>query len=108
MVYSVEEIRKIVAPIAEKYGLKAVYLFGSYARGTATADSDIDLLLDTEGAGIRSLLQLSGIYCELEAALGKSVDLLTLSSLEQECQMSSEERFRRNVLRERVNLYAAA
>ena len=35
MVYSMEQIQALVAPIARKYGLRAVYLFGSYARGTA-------------------------------------------------------------------------
>ena len=47
MIYAVDEIARIVRPIAQRYGLRAVYLFGSYARGAATEDSDIDLLIDT-------------------------------------------------------------
>lgn len=43
-VLTLDEIRKKVAPIAKKYNLKAVFLFGSYARGQAREDSDIDLL----------------------------------------------------------------
>ena len=43
--YSIEEITRRIAPVAEKYQLPAVYLFGSYARGDATADSDVDLLV---------------------------------------------------------------
>ena len=54
MVYTVDEIRQIVHPIAERYGLQAVYLFGSYARGTASEDSDIDLLIDTTGTELKS------------------------------------------------------
>ena len=46
MIYAVDEIARIVRPIAQRYGLRAVYLFGSYARGAATEDSDIDLLID--------------------------------------------------------------
>ena len=42
MVYTIDEIRQIITPIAKKYGLPAVYLFGSYARGTANEDSDVD------------------------------------------------------------------
>ena len=61
MVYHVDEIRQIVAPIANKYHLKAVYLFGSYARGTATESSDIDLLIDTSGTELKSLFAL-GLY----------------------------------------------
>ena len=48
MIYTEEEIRLCITPVAVRYRLKAVYLFGSYARGEATDESDIDLLIDTE------------------------------------------------------------
>ena len=108
MRYSVEQIARLVLPVAQNYGLKAVYLFGSYARGTATENSDIDLLIDTSGTGIKSLLSLSAVYCDLEEALHKHIDLITVSSLEQRPQMETDSRFRDAVLRERVNLYVAA
>ncbi len=108
MVYSIEQIRDIVAPIAEKHSLKAVYLFGSYARGVATEHSDIDLLIDTGGTEIKSLLALGAVYCDLEEALAKPVDLITVSSLEQRSQMPSDLRFRSNIKNERVNIYAVA
>lgn len=108
MIYSVEDISRIVSPIAKRYGLRAVYLFGSYARGSATADSDIDLLIDTTGTQIKSLLQVASIYCDLEKALGKPVDLITVSSLEQRAQMPSEEQFRKAVWDEKVGIYEAA
>ena len=44
----VEEIRRRITPVAVRYRLKAVYLFGSHTRGEATDESDIDLLIDTE------------------------------------------------------------
>ena len=105
MIYTVHELRDMVTPIAVKYGLKGVSLFGSYARGTASEDSDVDLLIDTTGTDIRSLLQVAGIHDELERTLRKSVDLLTLSSLTQTQRMPSEARFRENVLRERKELF---
>jgi len=108
MVYSIEQIRDIVAPIAEKHSLKAVYLFGSYARGAATEHSDIDLIIDTSGTEIKSLLALAAVYCDLEEALAKPVDLITASSLEQRSQMPSDLRFRSNIENERVNIYAVA
>ena len=108
MVYTQEEIRQAILPVAEKYRLQAVYLFGSYARGTATEQSDIDLLIDTAGTQIKSLLQLAAVYCDLEATLGKRVDVVTLSALEQKVQMPSEESFRNHIWNERVNLYAVA
>lgn len=61
MIYTLEEISRRVRPVAEKYKLKAVYVFGSYARGEAREDSDVDLLVDTDGAGITSLLTLGGL-----------------------------------------------
>lgn len=48
MIFTVEEIRRRITPVAVRYRLKAVYLFGSYARGEATDESDVDLLIDTE------------------------------------------------------------
>ena len=38
-IYAVDEIRDIAAPLAKKYGVNALYLFGSYARGSANASA---------------------------------------------------------------------
>lgn len=107
-VYSVDEIRSRIAPVAEKHGLKAVYLFGSYARGTATPKSDVDLLVDISGTKIKSLLQLSEVLCDFEDALGKQVDLVTTRSLERPIRMPSDVYFRENLKNERVEIYAVA
>ena len=45
-VYTLDEIRSIAAPIAKDYGVDALYLFGSYARGDATPESDMDFRID--------------------------------------------------------------
>lgn len=108
MIYTVGEIQNAILPVAIKYGLRAVYLFGSYARSTATEASDIDLIIDTTGTQIKSLLQLASVCCDLEEALGKSVDVITVSSLEQKIQRPGEKNFRQNVWNEKVNLYVAA
>lgn len=106
--YTVEEIARRVAPVARQYGLPAVYLFGSYARGEASADSDIDLLVDLTGTGIDSLMKLGGLYNDLEEALGTSLDLVTLDSMETPTERRSQLRFREAVKRERKMIYAAA
>ena len=108
MVYTIDEIRVIIAPIAKKYKLPAVYLFGSYARGTQTKDSDIDLLVDTTGTMLTSLFSLGGLYADLEEAFQVGVDMVTLNSIEQDAQMPSDHRFKDNILRERVNIYHVA
>ena len=85
-----------------------MYVFGSYARGDANADSDIDLLVDLTGTNIRSLFALGNVYCDLESALGKSIDLIPVSSLEQTSKSASDELFRNAVQTERVRIYDAA
>ncbi len=107
MVYTVDQIRDIVVPIAEKYALRSVSLFGSYARGTATEESDVDLLLDTEGTELKSLFSLGAVYCDLEDALQKKVDMVTMGAITQKPQLPSDAVFQSNVQRERVELYAA-
>ena len=108
MIYSIEEIRQIVAPIAKKYNLKAVFLFGSYARGEADEKSDIDLIVDTAGTGIKGLFALGELYCAFEEAFQKGIDIITVSSLEQSAHLPSEKLFRENIKNERVSLYAVA
>ena len=46
MVYNINEIKHIIIPIAKKYGIASISLFGSYAKGKATPDSDIDFIMD--------------------------------------------------------------
>ena len=45
-IYSVGDLRAIIAPIAARHGVERIYLFGSYARGEATKNSDVDLRVD--------------------------------------------------------------
>ena len=105
--YTVDEIKNLITPVAEKYGLAAVYLFGSYARGEAHADSDVDLLVDLSGSKIRGIL-LGNLYSDLEEVLGTRVDLVTVSSLNQPTTHRSDALFREAVRKERMIIYAAA
>ena len=82
MIYSIYEIQQRIAPVAKQYGVKAVFLFGSYARGEAREDSDIDLLVDTSGTNLRSLLSLGALYCDLEAAL-QNISAMPQSTFEE-------------------------
>ena len=107
MIETVEQLRAKITPVAKRYAVKAVYLFGSYARGEAREDSDIDLLVDTSGMEPQSLFSLGALYCDLEEILGKQIDLITLDALEQPARMPSEDVFREVVLKERVCLYHA-
>ena len=74
-VYTTEEIKKIVEPIAREYGVKRLSLFGSYARGNAGPDSDMDLRLIDSGETM-GLFELSGFQLDLQDRLGIKVDVI--------------------------------
>ena len=48
MIYTLDEIKSKSVPVAQKYGVKRLGLFGSYARGEPTEHSDLDFLIDVE------------------------------------------------------------
>ena len=97
-VYSIGEIRDLVAPIAKQHHVDSVYLFGSYARGEATADSDIDLRVNK--GSVKGLIALGAFYADLEDNLGKPLDLLTTGSL--------DDAFLRFISEDEVLLYDAS
>jgi predicted nucleotidyltransferase len=81
-VYTLSEIKDIVAPIARSHGLDKVYLFGSYARGDAVWKSDIDFRID--GAKIQTLFDLGGLYADLEEGLRKPIDIVVSDAVDDE------------------------
>lgn len=71
-VYTIDELRGIVLPLARERGLGGVRVFGSYARGEATPESDIDVLVDGRGARFLDICDLAdGIW----RASGKLADV---------------------------------
>jgi len=82
MLYTIEQLKKIIIPIAKKHGVKSVSLFGSYSRGEATEGSDVDLIIDA--GKIRTLWGLSGFRLDVEDALNLPVDLVTTGSSDKE------------------------
>jgi hypothetical protein len=79
-IYTLDEIRSIVNPIARRYNIAALYLFGSYARGEATAQSDLDFRVDR--GQLTDLLELGGLYSDLEAGFSqKKLNVLTTQML---------------------------
>ena len=105
MVFSVEDIRRRIAPVARKYGLREVYLFGSYARNEATEDSDVDLLIDRTGSTVRGMFDMGGLYNDLADCLGKPIDLVTTQTLEQASTRTRTPQFVENLCRERLIIY---
>lgn len=81
MPYTIEELKRIISPIAQAHGVESVSLFGSYSKGTATASSDVDLKI--EKGRLRSLFDLSGFRLDVEDALQLPVDLITSESTDE-------------------------
>ncbi|MBP5233230.1 MAG: nucleotidyltransferase domain-containing protein [Planctomycetes bacterium] len=77
---NLQGIKKIVSPIAQRYGVAKVLLFGSRARGEERPDSDYDFLI-TKG-GLKSLWQFSGFWQDLQDALQAQVDVVSDTSFD--------------------------
>ncbi|MCL2712323.1 MAG: nucleotidyltransferase domain-containing protein [Methanomassiliicoccaceae archaeon] len=73
--HTIEELRSIVAPVAEKYGVDKIYLFGSVARGDHNENSDYDFCI--EKGKIRSIFTFSGFFKQMEDAIGHEIDIVT-------------------------------
>jgi uncharacterized protein len=71
-------IQKIV-PTLKKEGVLKAALFGSYARGEAVKNSDIDVLVKLKKN--KSLLDLADLKIKLEKKLNKQVDVITYNSI---------------------------
>jgi predicted nucleotidyltransferase len=79
--YTIEEIKNKVSPVAKKHNLAAVYLFGSYARSEATEESDIDLLVNASGSSVKSLFDFGGLRNDFEKQFGSDIDIISQDSL---------------------------
>ena len=90
-----DKIKEIVQTIAPKYDISCVYLFGSYANGSATENSDFDFRI--VGGNVRSLYDLAAIKLDLEEALGNSVDVLLTENI--------RDSFREAIKNEEILLY---
>ena len=77
-IYTIKEIKTIIKPILNKYGINEIYLFGSYARGEAKESSDIDIYCNK--GNIKTFIDQGLLEDELEKALNKKVDIVFDSS----------------------------
>jgi len=75
---SLDKIKDIVQSVLSNYNVSYCYIFGSYAKRTATETSDIDLLVSTSITGMK----FYGLVEQLRIELKKKVEVITLSTLE--------------------------
>lgn len=94
-VLELEDIIETCSKIFERYNVYFCYLFGSYAKGYAKEDSDVDLLIDTDARGI----DFYGLIEELRVNLHKKVDLLNMDQLKDNLELTKE------ILKDGVKVY---
>ena len=76
MVYTIDEIKAKIVPIAKRYNVSKVYLFGSYARGEEDENSDIDIALEIEDES-----QYMDVFEILSRVFNCDVDILLVNDL---------------------------
>ncbi|HOY70477.1 MAG TPA: nucleotidyltransferase family protein [Methylotenera sp.] len=79
---AIQTLTNSKAELSQRFGVSRLALFGSTARGTATANSDVDILVGFDG--IASSQRYFGVQFYLEDLLGCAVDLVTEKALRAE------------------------
>ena len=110
-IYDINEIKKKISTIFKTCGVEKAYIFGSYARGEAGEDSDIDIII--KKGKIRTLFQIAELEQLLMNALGKQVDLITEETYIGEDGLNEESAelknindiFYNNIVKERIKIY---
>ena len=77
----VEKLKQVKPELQKKYPITGIGVFGSYARGEANQESDIDIAVDIEGAMGLSFVAMAD---EIEAILGIKTDVIPLRSVKPE------------------------
>lgn len=94
----INDIKEAVSPVCREFDVRRLDAFGSTARGSASASSDIDLLVEFNEPDRSPAKRFFGLLHRLEDMLGCHVDLLTHGGLRNPY-------FRARALSERVPVY---
>lgn len=85
-VYTPQQIKIILQPVFTDYNVKKAILFGSYAKGSAKRNSDVDILVDS---GLKGLA-FFGLLEDVTTRLDKTVDMIDVSQIEKNSAVDSE------------------
>ena len=75
---SIEQISDAAKIIAKEYSVTKIQLFGSYAEGNNTPESDVDILVEFDKDAVVTLLTLCRLKNRMEELLNTPVDIITL------------------------------
>ena len=77
-IYTLPQLKAALTPVFDAYAIRKAILFGSYSKGTATENSDVDLLVDSGLRGLRFV----GFLDDVQKAVGKDVDLFDITHID--------------------------
>lgn len=95
-ILSLADIQRIVKPLADKYHISEVYVFGSYARNESTTDSDIDFLVF--GGKDFQLTSIFAFAEELRILFKKEIDVFEIN------EVNKGSTFYKTIMKERVKV----
>ena len=87
LVYTLDQLRQLIIPLLKQYGMKGASIFGSYARGTPSEESDIDLLVDSPLRGLDFIGLIESIR---ESLADKEVDVIDISEIDSNSPIDKE------------------
>ncbi len=85
-VYSISKIKSLLTPVFDAYNVKKAVLFGSYAKGNAVQNSDVDILVDSGMKG----MAFFGLVEDIVTALDKDADILDVSQIIPDSEVERE------------------
>ena len=83
---TIDTIKSILTPVFVKYDIKQAVLFGSFAKGCANENSDVDLLVDSRLKGLRFV----GFTEAVRQAVDRPVDVIDVSHIEKDSRIDKE------------------
>ena len=96
-IYSIDELKTILAKILKDTVVEKAILFGSYAKNCPTETSDIDLIIDSNGKLLN--IKFYGLLEELVEQLNKNIDLFEITEIQKDSDIY------KNIQKEGVVLY---
>ncbi len=85
-IYTIEQLKFLLYPVLQNFGVKRAILFGSYGKGIAHKDSDIDLVVDSNLRGLKFV----GLLEAVRSVLDKEIDLFDVTHIEKHSEIEEE------------------
>lgn len=84
--HNIDTVSALLFPIFKRYNIRKAILFGSVAKGTANANSDLDVLVDSNLKGLRFV----GLLEDIQEAVQMDIDLLDVAHIQKGSPIEKE------------------